>query len=51
MAFKTPLARMRVALPVHLKRLGGRLFLDLMQELRGGVMMGLALVHLMGLVE
>lgn len=50
MTFKTFAALVRVAIAVKLSRERSRLWLDLMQELCGG-MMGLGLMHLMGLVE
>lgn len=48
--FKTFAALVRVAVAVKLNRERSRLWLDLMQKLCGG-MMGLGLMHLMGLVE
>lgn len=48
--FETLAALVRVAVAAKLNRERSRLWLDLMQELCGG-MMGLGLMHLMRLVE
>lgn len=50
MTFKTSAALVRVAVTVKLDRKRSRLWLDVVQKLCGG-MMGLDLMHLMGLVE